>query len=197
MINEIGEWVLKIACKQNKKWQDIGFPHIKVAVNLSAVQMIDPHITENIQAVIQESGLDPQYIGLEITESIAIEETEYVLDVLNRLRKIGVSISIDDFGTEYSSLTRLKILPVDQIKIDMQFVQGIESNEKDKAIIMVIINLAKSLGLNVLAEGVETAPQLEFLKQNMCDYIQGYYFYKPMPADEIERIWYHLGRRRR
>ncbi len=102
---------------------------------------------------------------------------------------MGLSISIDDFGTEYSSLSRLKSLPIDRIKIDMQFIQGIEGNEKDQAITKVIINLAKSLGLEVLAEGVETVPQLEFLNQKMCDEVQGYYYYKPMPAEEIEDLF--------
>ena len=194
LINSIGEWVLKTACIQNKKWQDMGLPHMNMAVNLSPVQMINPKIVENIENIIKETRLDPKYIELEITESVTIQESDYVIDVLNKLKKIGVSIAIDDFGTEYSSLSRLKMLPIDRIKIDMQFVQGIENNEKDKAITMVIINLAKSLGLNVLAEGVETNSQLEFLNQKMCDYVQGYYYYKPMPAEELEKILVDLSR---
>lgn len=189
LINSIGDWVLKTACLQNKKWQDMGFPYIEVAVNLSAIQIINPNIAQNVEDILKETGLDPRYIELEITESIAITETDYVIDVLDKLKEIGVSISIDDFGTEYSSMNRLKVLPIDKIKIDMQFVQGIESSEKDKAIIQVIINLGKSLGLSVLAEGVETVGQLEFLKQERCDYVQGYYYYKPMPAKEIEEVF--------
>ncbi len=188
LINGIGDWVLETACRQNKQWQDQGMPKIEMAVNLSAVQMINPNIAEKIENIISESGLDPKYVELEITESIAIKETDYVLEVLNKLKKIGVSIAIDDFGTEYSSLSRLKDLPIDRIKIDMQFIQGIESNEKDKAITMTIINLAKSLDLNVLAEGVETNEQLDYLNEKMCDYVQGYYYYKPMPASEMEEI---------
>ena len=192
LINNVGEWVLRTACIQNKKWQDMGIPHMQMAVNLSAIQIINPKIAENIESILKETGLDPKNLELEITESVAIKETNYALDVLNKLKKIGVAIAIDDFGTEYSSLNRLKMLPVDRIKIDMQFVQGIESNEKDKAITMVIINLAKSLGLNVLAEGVETEAQLEFLNQKMCDNVQGYYYYKPMPAEEMEKILIEL-----
>lgn len=188
LINGIGDWVLETACRQNKQWQDQGLPKIEMAVNLSAVQMINPNIAEKIENIIKESGLDPKYVELEITESIAIKETDYVLEVLNKLKKIGVSIAIDDFGTEYSSLSRLKDLPIDRIKIDMQFIQGIESNEKDKAITMIIINLAKSLDLNVLAEGVETNEQLDYLNEQMCDYVQGYYYYRPMPASEMEEI---------
>ncbi len=188
LINKIGGWVLQIACRQNKKWQDSGIGYLRMGVNLSALQFINPHINEDVSRILKETGLDAKYLELEITESIAIKETDFVVEVLNKLKKIGVSIAIDDFGTEYSSLSRLKKLPIDRIKIDMEFVHGIENNRKDQAITMVIINLAKSLGMNVLAEGVETAPQLEFLNQKMCDYVQGFYYYKPMPAEEMEEI---------
>lgn len=188
LINNIGEWVLKTACNQNKSWQKRGFKHLQMAVNLSAVQFMNENIARDIERILLETKLDPKYLELEITESIAIKETDYVINVLNKLKKIGVSIAIDDFGTQYSSLSRLKILPIDRIKIDIEFIQGIEKNEKDQAITRVIINLAKSLGMDVIAEGVETAPQLKFLKEKVCDYVQGYYYYKPMPADEIEKI---------
>ncbi|HBR02737.1 MAG TPA: bifunctional diguanylate cyclase/phosphodiesterase [Ruminiclostridium sp.] len=188
LINSIGEWVLRTASSQNKKWQDMGLPHLRMAVNLSISQFNNPRIVDNVDSILKETGLSPEYLELEITESIAIKEANYTIGILNKLKKLGVSISIDDFGTEYSSLSRLKILPIDRIKIDMQFVQGIEGNEKDQAITKIIINLAKSLGLEVLAEGVETAPQLEFLNQKMCDDVQGYYYYKPMPAEEIEKL---------
>ncbi len=190
LINQIGEWVLRTAATQNKKWQEMGLPYVVIAVNLSAVQIINPKLVETVEKIIIETGLDPKYIELEITESMVIKEADYFIDVLNRLKKTGVSIAIDDFGTEYSSLSRLKFLPIDRIKIDMQFVQGIETNEKDRAITMIIIKLAKSLGLNVLAEGVETALQLDFLNQEECQFTQGYYHYKPMPADEIEGALY-------
>ena len=194
LIYGIGEWVLRQSCIQNKKWQDMGLPKINMSVNLSSLQIINPTIVENIQMIIEETGLEPKYVELEITEGISISNTDHVLNFLNKLKSTGVSIAIDDFGTEYSSLSRLKWLPVDRIKIDMQFVQGIETDEKDRAIIEVIINLAKSLGLNVLAEGVETKEQLEFLKQKKCDHVQGYYYYKPMPANEIEKILLDLSR---
>lgn len=188
LINIIGEWVLETACTQNKKWQDMGLANLRMGVNLSGIQFINVHIADDVERILKKTDLDPKYLELEITESIAIKETDFVVDVLNKLKKIGVSIAIDDFGTEYSSLSRLKMLPIDRIKIDMEFIKGIEKNEKDKAITVVIINLAKSLGLNVLAEGVETGSQLEFLNQKMCDFVQGYYYYKPMPAQEMERI---------
>lgn len=188
-INGIGEWVLRSAVRQNKLWQDKGYPPLRMAVNLSVIQVNNPCFINIVEGILHETGLSPKYLELEITESIATKEAGNIAGVLNRLKQLGVSISIDDFGTEYSSLNRLKELPVDRIKIDMQFVQGIEVNEKDQAITKVIINLAKSLGLEVVAEGVETAPQLEFLNQRMCDEVQGFYFYKPMPAEEIEKLF--------
>ena len=194
LINSIGAWVLKTACRQNKKWQDMGLAHIKMAVNLSGIQFINENIADDIEKILKESKLDPKYLELEITESIAIKETDFVIKVLEKLKKIGVSIAIDDFGKGYSSLSRLKNLPIDRIKIDKEFIQGIEKSPKDQAITGVIINLAKSLGMNVLAEGVETAPQLDFLNQKMCDYVQGYYYYKPMPAEEVEKILVDLSR---
>jgi len=188
LINDIGDWVLKTACIQNKKWQDMNLPHIRMAVNLSAIQLISHNIVNRVEKILKESNLPPRYLELEITESIAIKEATHIEDVLCKLKELGITIAIDDFGTEYSSLSRFKILPIDRIKIDMQFVQGIEINEKDRAITVVIINLAKSLGLNVIAEGVETAVQKDFLSQQLCDDVQGYYYYQPMPTEETEKI---------
>lgn len=188
LINSIGEWVLRTACIQNKKWQDMNLPPLPVAVNLSAIQLIDPKLVSRVENILKESNLSPQYLELEITESMAVKESTHIEGVLCRLKNIGITIAIDDFGIEYSSLSRLKMLPIDRIKIDMQFTQGIEINEKDRAITMVIINLGKSLGLNVIAEGVETKGQLDFLNVQSCDDVQGYYYYKPMPAQEIEAV---------
>lgn len=188
VINYIGEWVLETACHQNKIWQDLGLPPMRIAVNLSVNQFRNPNLVEQVSEILRKTGLHPKYLELEITESITIKEENYIVSVLNSLKELGVSISIDDFGTEYSSLSRLKILPIDRIKIDMQFISGIEKNEKDRVITDSIINLAKNLGLSVIAEGVETEKQLEFLNQKICDEVQGYYLYKPMPAEEIEGI---------
>lgn len=187
-INSIGEWVLRTACNQNKAWQDMGLLYARIAVNLSVIQFKDPLIVEKVDKILKETGLSPKHLELEITESIAVKENKNVVDILDRLKKLGVSISIDDFGTEYSSLSRLKTLPIDRLKIDMQFIRGIEDNEKDQAIAKIIINLANSLNLEVIAEGVETKGQMEFLNQKMCDEAQGYYYYKPMPAEELEEI---------
>ena len=181
--------MLQTAARQNKSWQNQGFPAVRMAVNLSAVQLNNPNFVDRVESIVKESNLAPRYLELEITESIATKEASHIISALNQLKEFGISISIDDFGTEYSSLSRLKALPIDRIKIDMQFIQGIEGCEKDQAITKVIIALAKGLGLEVVAEGVETAPQLEFLNQKMCDEVQGYYYYKPMPAEEIENLF--------
>lgn len=188
LINSIGEWVLRTACKQNKQWQDQGFSAINMSVNISVIQFIDPRIADTIENILGETGMDPKYLELEITESIAIKEKGFYLDILNRLKSIGLSIAIDDFGTEYSSLGRLKVIPIDRIKIDRQFISALETEEKDRAITMTVISLAKNLELDVLAEGVETKGQLDFLKENLCDHVQGYYYYRPMPAEEMQRL---------
>jgi diguanylate cyclase (GGDEF)-like protein len=181
LINPIGRWVLREACRQNKQWQEDGLTPVRVAVNLSVEQFHNPNLISYIKEALVETGLDPAWLELEITESVAIRETNYICKVLQDIKDLGVSISIDDFGTEYSSLSRIKQLPVDRIKMAMQFVHGIPASVKDEAIAKVIINLAGSLGLKVIAEGVETECQFEFLKNRVCDEVQGYYFYKPMP----------------
>lgn len=188
LILPIGEWVLRTACNQAKNWQDSGYPHIRMGVNLSIRQFQNHDITGEVQTILDETGLDPEYLELEITESIAVHEKNYVRDALFKLRDMGIHISIDDFGIEYSSMNHLKQLPVDRIKIPIPFVQGIEENSKDEAITKSIIVLAKSLGLKITAEGVETKAQHEFLAQRMCDEIQGYYHFKPMNAADFESL---------
>jgi len=188
LIQPIGEWVLKSACCQNKVWQDMGLPKVRIAINLSVQQFRNPNLVHLIDRVLKASELDSRYLELEITESIAILEEGYIISVLDELRQLGVSISIDDFGTEYSSLSRLKILPVDRIKMDMQFVRGIDTNDKDRAIADVVINLAKKLGLGVIAEGVETETQFAYLAERLCDEVQGYYFYRPLSSERMEEV---------
>lgn len=188
LILPIGEWVLRTACRQNKAWQDVGYPRIRVGVNLSVVQLWNPDIVGKLEEILQETGLDPDYLELEITESIAMKEKEDIIGVLNEIKKMGIHISIDDFGTEYSSLNYLKQLPADRIKIDMSFIQGIDTGNKDEAIIKAIIVLAKSMGINVVAEGVEAKNQYDFLISELCDEIQGFYYFRPMPAVEMEKV---------
>lgn len=188
LIVPIGEWVLRTACSQNKAWQDEGLAKVPVAVNLSVNQFQNIKIVEQITAILNETGLPPEYLELEITESIFVKEIDYVIETLRQLKSLGVSVAIDDFGTKYSSLVYLKQLPIDRIKIAMCFVHGIKISEKDEAIINAIIVLARTLGLRVIAEGVETGRQLEYLCGQMCDEIQGYYFYKPVPGSEMGEI---------
>ena len=188
LIIPIGKWVFETACRQVKVWQEMGLPTLRLAINLSVDQFRDRDFTTMIQSILSETGFNPKNLELEITESIAIEGKDNIVGVLKWLQALGVSISIDDFGIEYSSLNRLKSLPVDRIKIDMQFVHGINSGTKDKAIAKTIIQLAKNLELNVIAEGVEKEEQYVFFRDNMCDEIQGYFFYKPLPADALESI---------
>ena len=187
LIHSIGKWVLSEACRQNKDWQNRGLINIPVAVNLSMRQFQNPDIVNDVLSIVNSSGLDPKYLELEVTESIALNDTNYVVEILTKFREKGIAIAIDDFGTEYSSLNYLKQLPVDRIKIAMPFVQGIQDNFKDEAITKAILVLARSMGLKVVAEGVESDCQFAFLSQQMCDDVQGFLFYKPMPVQELER----------
>ncbi|MGE5627454.1 MAG: EAL domain-containing protein [Solirubrobacterales bacterium] len=188
LIIPIGNWVMKTAFKHNRILQDHGFKNIPTAVNLSIKQFQNKDIVRNVQEALIEADLDPKFVEIEITESVLLKEQNYIIDSLNRFRDLGIKIAIDDFGTEYSSLNYLKHLPIDRIKIAMQFVQGIQINEKDEAIIKAILVLAKNMGLGVVVEGVEHSYQLEFLKKYMCGEIQGYYFYKPMPFEKLVKL---------
>lgn len=188
LIHSIGEWVLETACRQNRVWHEKGFDNLRMAANLSAQQLNNPKFVNQVADILSRTGLPARSLELEITENVANRSILNIAGVLKRLKKLGISISIDDFGTEYSSLARLKQLPIDRIKMDMQFVQGIDLSEKDQAISKVIISLAKSLDLKVTAEGVETGSQKDFLTQKRCDEAQGFYFFHPMPADQVERI---------
>lgn len=188
LINPIGEWVLKTACSQNKAWQDSGLPPVRIAVNISASQFGNPMLIGMLKKLLKETELKPKYLELELTENIAIDKSSYIIRILSGLKKLGLYLSIDDFGTEYSSLSRLKLLPVDQLKIDKQFIDGIVGNEKDQAIVNTIIQLAKNLGIDVIAEGAETEEQVNFLKENRCDTVQGFYYYHPMPAAEMVAV---------
>ncbi|MBC3796142.1 EAL domain-containing protein [Acetobacterium tundrae] len=185
LIGPIGEWLLMTACKQNKIWHSMGIPPFRMAVSLSGEQFLNSNLLSTIKQVIIETGIPPETLELEITESIALKGK---VNVMNELRVMGITIAIDHFGIEYSSLNRLKTLPIDRIKMDPAFVHGIGNKTKDEAIAKIIIQLANNLGLAVIAEGVETESQLAFLKAEHCDEVQGFYFYNPMTADEISSI---------
>jgi diguanylate cyclase (GGDEF)-like protein len=186
LIVRLGTWVLKEACRQNKAWQDAGLPKLKVAVNLSAYQLRDSAFVILVTQILAETGLDPNYLELELTESALMGDTGDTVSKLLRLKDLGVSISVDDFGTGYSSLSYLKHLPIDTIKVDRSFVRDIVNDPEDAAIVDAIVAMAHALKLNVIAEGVETAEQLEFLRQRKCQQVQGYFFSKPLVPHHFE-----------
>jgi diguanylate cyclase (GGDEF)-like protein len=186
LILPIGEWVLRCAVRQAKAWMDEGFGPLTMAVNLSAAQFRHPDLPELVTRILDEEGLPPEYLELELTESVAMHNPQGVIAVMNNLHERGVRMSIDDFGTGYSSLSYLKKFKVYKLKIDQSFVRDISTDPEDKAIVSAIINLAKSLGLQTLAEGVETEGQLAFLREQGCDEMQGYLFSKPVPAKQFE-----------
>ncbi|GJG99431.1 EAL domain-containing protein [Paraburkholderia terrae] len=185
LIGPLSEWVLREACRQNKAWQDEGLPAARVSVNLSARQFQQRDIAKLVMQVLEETGLDPQYLELELTESTIMRNAEEAVSMLNELHALGIGLAIDDFGTGYSSLSYLKRFPVDRLKIDRSFVSDIGESSDDETITSAIIALAHSLNLQVIAEGVETSTQLDFLKERACDEMQGYFFAKPMPHDAI------------
>jgi diguanylate cyclase (GGDEF)-like protein/PAS domain S-box-containing protein len=185
LINAIGEWVLKTACIQNKKWQDEGLLTVPMAVNISALQFHQKHFKETIARALRESGLEPGYLELEITEGITVKDIETTVYLLNELKLMGVLISIDDFGTGYSSLSYLKRFPIDKLKVDQSFVHDLSTDADDASIVQTIISMGHGLRLKVIAEGVETADQLAFLKEQHCDEIQGFYFSKPLTVDDF------------
>ncbi len=187
-IGELGEWVLREACRQMVAWRAAGLVVPRVAVNLSVKQIERGHIIETVRAALDDTGLDPAALELEITESL-IMNAEDALGVLEQFHRLGVHLAIDDFGTGYSSLAYLKQLPVGTLKIDRAFVVGIGANAGDEAIIRTIVALARSLGLATVAEGVDSQPQFDFLRALGCDEIQGYLFSQPLPADEFARKW--------
>lgn len=187
LIVPMGEWILRTACIQSLKWQEQGYPALRMSVNISARQFSEPQFIEKVAEVIQETGMDPQRLEIEITESIAMEYAGDSMEQLHRLKQLGVRIAIDDFGTGYSSMNYLRKLPIDTLKVDQSFVQDIGIDENGEAIVVTIIHLAQSLNLKVIAEGVETEKQQVFLRTNSCDEMQGYLFCKPMPPVEIEK----------
>lgn len=186
VIHAIGDWVLAEACRQNKAWQDAGYSPVCMAVNVSAAQLRSRDYFNAFHDILVKTASNPKTVELEITESAAMNGTTDIIALMNRVRTLGVTIAIDDFGTDYSSLNRLTELPIDKLKIDKRFVDGIDATEKDRAIVRTIISLAKNLDLKVIAEGVEQESQLAFLQQEDCDEVQGYYFHKPMSTADIE-----------
>ena len=185
LILPIGEWVLRTACAQARKWQDEGLSAVRVAVNVSAVQFRQPDFCAIIGSVLHETGLAPQYLELELTESLLLNSADVTLSVIQELSALGVTLAIDDFGTGYSSFAYLRQFQVSKLKIDRSFIQDVAVNPDDAAIANAIISMAKSLSLKVIAEGVENEAQMSFLRAHLCDEIQGYYFSKPLSVDKV------------
>ncbi len=185
LIVPIGEWVLRTACTQNRIWQLAEFTPIRISVNLSSRQFEQSNLVEVVSQILEETGLKASYLELEVTESFLMADIERSVKTLKQLRELGICLALDDFGTGYSSLNYLKRFPVNMLKIDRSFVQDVTSNPDSAAITDAIIALAKSLRLNITAEGVETQEQLDYLRMRGCDEGQGFYFSRPVPADII------------
>lgn len=187
-IHTIGNQVLLEACKQNKKWQEEGFPPIKVSVNISPIQLLHPDFVNHVENVLFSTGLSPQWLELEITETAWLKNESEMIAKIEQLRSLGIGIAIDDYGTGYSSLSYLKKLRPDTVKIDRSFIQEIPNDLENTEIVTAVINLAKKLNVKVVAEGVETKEQASYLCNLHCNELQGYYFSKPIPADEFKLL---------
>ncbi|WP_426124270.1 sensor domain-containing protein [Pararhizobium sp. PWRC1-1] len=188
LIVPLGDWVLHEACRQNKQWQDEGHVPITVCVNVSARQFQDENWTDRVLRALSETGLDPKYLELELTESLVMRDVGRAIATMKDLQVAGIAFAIDDFGTGYSSLSALKNLPVSRLKIDQSFVRNLAQDEDDRTIAAAVISLGQKLNLKVIAEGVETDEQLTFLRENQCDEIQGYHFSKPVNSEAIEAL---------
>ncbi|MGY6586882.1 MAG: EAL domain-containing protein [Wenzhouxiangella sp.] len=187
LIIPIGQWVLDEVCRQIRVWLDAGLPAIRIAINLSALQFQRGNLVETVQAALDKHRVAPEWLELELTESILIQDEDNVLATVRALKELGVTLTIDDFGTGYSSLAYLKRFAVDKLKIDKSFIRDLDSDTDDATIVQAIIQMGRSLKLRIVAEGVETEQQLAFLGEHGCDQVQGYYFARPLPASECER----------
>lgn len=188
LIIPIGEWVLYSACKQAKTWHDLGYTHLKLSVNLSPLQFLDENLVKKISSVLQETGINPHCLEIEITEGFAVYDVEKAIKKMHAIRDLNVRIAIDDFGTGYSSLMYLKKFPINTLKIAKEFIDSVSSNRMDKELVGSMISMAHSLGLTVIAEGVETRDQLLSLQELHCDEVQGYIYSKPLPEDQFHTM---------
>ncbi len=183
LINDLGEWALYTATRQCKAWHEAGHPEMRIAVNVSGQQFRKPRLIQTIRSALNASGLDQGALVVELTESSIMGNPEESIAALNDIKAIGLQLSVDDFGTGHSSLSYLKRFPLDELKVDRSFIKDTPDDLDDSAITTAIIALAHSLGLRVIAEGVETVPQLQFLQAQGCDEYQGFYFSKPLPNE--------------
>jgi len=188
LIVPLGEWIMKEACSQYRKWQDAGLEPVRIAVNLSGRQFVRQDLRGMVEKLLDDAGIAPGAIELELTESTIMEHVEETVETLKTLRELGVYLSIDDFGTGYSSMAYLKRFTIDKLKIDQSFVRDLATDSDDAAIVIATIAMAHALNLTVIAEGVETEEQLQFLKDHGCEQMQGYYFSRPLPVDDITEL---------
>ena len=186
LIRDVGEWIMRESIRQHLEWIDKGLPGIRIAVNFSAVQLQEEGLSDKVIEIIRESGIAPPWFKLEITETSTIDNLAVVANTLHAIRASGISIAVDDFGTGYSTLNYLQKLPVDIIKVDQQFIRDIPHSTEDMTLVKAVIAMAHSMGLDVVAEGVETEEQASFLRKHSCEELQGYLFSRPLPADEFE-----------
>jgi EAL domain-containing protein (putative c-di-GMP-specific phosphodiesterase class I) len=184
----IGRWVLREACRQTKAWQNAGLTPLRVAVNISSVELRAKDFVAGVGAILAETGLDPSCLELELTETFLMQDSNSTGVVLQGLKEMGVQLALDDFGTGYSSLSFLKRFPIDTVKIDQSFVRDVTTDADDASIVSAVISMAGSLHMRVVAEGVETGEQLAFLQERGCAFGQGYYFSRPMIADEFSQL---------
>ena len=183
----LGDWILRQACRDAAAWHKAGYP-IQIAVNLSTIQLQQKKLVAQVSDILEETGLAPEALELEITESMVMGNVAKSIEIMNKLKELGVAIAVDDFGTGYSSLNYLKQFPIDTLKIDRSFVCDLDTDAGDAAIVTAIISLGKALNLKVVAEGVETLEHLNILQDKKCQEIQGYYFSRPLPADQFEKL---------
>jgi EAL domain-containing protein (putative c-di-GMP-specific phosphodiesterase class I) len=191
LITPIGNWVLRQACEQARAWIDAGLPRATVAVNVSVVQFQDENFLNGLLAILGDTGLDPSLLELELTETGLMRRVESTAAILRILRSRGVRVSLDDFGTGHSSLSYLRTLPIDSIKIDQSFVRQINTRDDGASIVTAVITMGRSLKLRIIAEGVETREELDFLRALRCDEAQGYYFSRPVPAPDFAMLLKH------
>jgi len=188
LIVPVGRWVLHEACRQARAWQMAGLAPVCIAVNISSVELQTPHFAAGVRAVLTETGLEPRHLELELTETFLMQDSRSTAEVLKELKDIGVSIALDDFGTGYSSLSYLKRFPIDALKIDRSFVHDITTDADDASIVTAVIGMGKNLHMRIVAEGVETREQLEFLQEHGCPQGQGFYFSRPLPAEQFGEL---------
>ena len=188
LITKISAFVLKEACRQNKEWQDKGYPPVTVSINLTAVDFYQTDVKEAIQNALTETGLDARWLDVELTESLALKDIDHAIQQMKDIKELGVKLSMDDFGTGYSSLSYIQVLPITLLKLDRSFIMYLEEDEISREIVSAVIRIAKSKHIETIAEGIETIGQAEILKNSGCDHAQGYFFGKPMPADKFEEF---------